>query len=97
MRHEIITSRVEAYVSENETWNWPKHPSDRDRSSFITYIGGNNKQKLDKVIQSIPYPVKSVRRDAKRFKRRFTYELKIWGLAWDDLLEIACDLQEGKL
>ena len=83
MYQDILSDHVHLYISENNTWNWKQHSEDIDQHPpFITYIGGNNYQKLDKIIADIPYPVRAIRRDAKHFKQFFSYELKIWGLSW---------------
>lgn len=85
-----LTEQVILYISENNTWNWAQHPDDEGKHPrFITYIAGNNYSKLDRIVANLPYPVRAIRRDAKAFKHQYTYELKIWGLRWDDAHFIA--------
>lgn len=84
-----ISDRVEITTTDTDPWNWEQHPDDLGLPKFITYVGGNNYSKLDNIISHIPYPIRSLRRDVKHFRRRWRYELKIWGLAWDDVQKIA--------
>lgn len=97
MYQENLSDHVHLFISENNTWQWAQHPDDLgDRLPFITYIGGNNYQKLDKIIADLPYPVRAIRRDAKHFKKSYTYELKIWGLSWDHAHLIAEAIADDK-
>lgn len=91
MYQETISPNVKLFISEENTWNWPQHADDAalDNPRFITYIGGNNYSKLDKILADLPYPVRAFRRDAKTYRRVFTYELKIWGLRMSDAVLIA--------
>ncbi|NEO33226.1 MAG: hypothetical protein F6K36_22930 [Symploca sp. SIO3C6] len=89
-----ISDRVEITATETDPWNWPQQQQDELQGlpKFICYIGGNNYSKLDAIVANIPYPVKSIRRDAKHFRHRWKHELKIWGLSWDDTQKIALQI-----
>ena len=87
-----ISPKVEITTTENDPWGWEQHPDDAGLPKFITYVAGNNYSKLDSIIAHIPYPVRSLRRDAKHFRKRWRYELKIWGLSWDDVQKIALQI-----
>lgn len=91
-----ISEFIELTTTDDDPWNWPQHPDDEGLPKFITYIGGNNYSKLDGIIAHIPYPVRSLRRDAKHFRKKFKYELKIWGMAWEDCCKLSSAMDKSK-
>lgn len=88
MERVTISESVMAIVTTTDPWNWVQHKDDTGRVKFIAYIAGNNYSKLDSLAKELG---NCLRRPAKQFKGRFTYELKVRGCSWKKLMMIAKD------
>ena len=89
MKELRLTEKTLILISESGRFNWPMQETDRAigyRQQFITYIGGNNKQKLRKELQGKSLEHYELR-PAKRLP--FKWEAKVYGLAWDEAKNLA--------
>lgn len=78
-----ISDRVLVFISEKNTHNWAINEKDKGikhRKAFITYLGGDIAD-LVRVRQTL-----NAAKVQLRFSKRlpYKYEMKIWGLSWDD-------------
>ena len=84
MKELPLGDRVLCLISENNTHDWPVADCDRGiphRKPFLTYIGGT-KAELAKIRKTLSSDLVEVRK-ARRVSGH-PYELKCYGLGWDE-------------
>jgi hypothetical protein len=85
--------KVLVFISESNQFNWAIHQRDRAlsfRQQFITYLGMNNKRKLIEILREMEFEFYELRQ-AKRLP--YKWEAKVYGMAWDDVRELATSLK----
>lgn len=90
---QLRLGNVLVFISESRNPNWAVNERDRAlpfRKPFITYLGRNNKRELTQILRQVEFESYELRQ-AKRLP--YKWEAKVYGLAWDDVRQLATNLK----
>ena len=88
MEYTRISDSITVLSDTRGLRNWRIAPDDKADGiiPFITYVGCRNLNQVNRLAYRVPYECRVHSRDAQLYKGKFKYELKIWGMSWEQMI-----------